>query len=637
MIGRGILRRTAVMTVGLMIWLAIVPTLAMAGQDEDVFQRAKRLIDGGDLEAAIKLLEDYILKIKAVAEQKKNVAEAYYTLAKSYYMAGEDGKSEANLRLVFETYPEYIVSETNKIFLARVVKIRAEVVQAAAEKKALEVKRAAEDKKRQDAEAETRKAEEARKEEEKRQQPTGIAGTQTEGLGGKAKRKFPWLVVVGGAVAVAVLAAVLLSGTNGDLETGEISISSTPSGAKVFLDGTDTGQTTACILTKVKPGTRSLKLELASYGKWEGSVQVNAGQKAEVSATLAAYTYEFVAKWGSPGSGNDQFDKPPGIAVDSSGNVYVADANNHRIQKFTSAGIYMAKFGTGTPGTGDGQLYYPGGIAVDSSGNVYVANYMGGRIQKFNANGAFLLKWGIEGGGDGQFVNARGIAVDASNNVFVAADNRVQKFSSTGTFLAKWGSLGSGDGSFNLPYGIAVAPSGNVYVSEYNGSRVQQFTSSGTFVSKWGNNGGGNGQFVNPKGIDIDPSGYCFVADSGADTSRIQKFTSAGGYVAKWGKLGTGDGQFKVPSGIAIDSSGYVYVVESDGNRVQKFRISTSTMAAARVTYSPLRFGSGLTPGSPSSPLLRGIMPGRPNGPAGIRSGNPQKDPPPETIKEIIR
>lgn len=629
MMTKGFLRRTAVMTVGFMIWFTIVPTLTLGGQEEDVFQRARRFIDGGDLEAAIKLLEDYILKIKAVAAQKKNVAEAYYTLAKSYYMAGEDRKSEANLRLVFEAYPEYIVSETNKIFLARVVKIRAEVAQAATVKKALEEKQAAEDRKRQEEEAE------ARKEEEKRRQPRVIAGTQSEGAAGKIKKKFPWLAVVGGAVAVGILAAVLLSG-KGEVKTGDISVISTPFGAKVFLDGQDTGQKTACILSKIPVGTHGLRLEIANYGKWEGNVQVIDGQTANVSVTLAGFVYEYVMQWGGGGQANGVFDGPTGIAVDSSGNVYVSDRKNHRVQKFTSAGTYLAKFGTGTPGAGDGQLYYPHGVAVDTSGNVYVANNLGGRIQKFNSNGAFVLKWGSEGSGDGQFVHPDGIAVDSSNYVYVAADDRIQKFNSNGLFVTKWGGHGSGNGYFDWTYGVAVSSTGYVYVVDVNGNRIQRFNSSGTFLAQWGGvRGNGDLQFDHPLGIAIDSEGYCYVVD--AYNHRVQKLTSTGTFVAKWGNEGDGNGQFRDPVGIAIDPSGYIYVSDESKNRIQKFRITTSTMAAATVTYSPLRSGSGLIQAPPSSPLLKGIIPGKPAGPAGAHPANPKKEPTPETIKETIR
>jgi hypothetical protein len=131
----------------------------------------------------------------------------------------------------------------------------------------------------------------------------------------------------------------------------------------------------------------------------------------------------------------------------------------------------------GSVGTGDGQFNLPRGIAVDVSGNVYVADRFNRRIQKFDGTGTFLTKWGSLGSGDGQFNNAYGVAVDGSGNVYVVdtGNHRIQKFDGTGTFLTKWGSLGSGDGQFNNPFGAAVDGSGNVYVADQLNHRIQKF------------------------------------------------------------------------------------------------------------------------------------------------------------------
>ena len=126
----------------------------------------------------------------------------------------------------------------------------------------------------------------------------------------------------------------------------------------------------------------------------------------------------FLLKFGTLGSGGGQFDGPAGVAVDTAGDVYVADEYNHRIQKFGGSGNFLTEWGT--YGSGDGQFKYTAGVAVDFAGNVYVVDYYNHRIQKFGSSGNFLSKWGAYGSGDGQFNGTEGVAVDSAGNVYVA-------------------------------------------------------------------------------------------------------------------------------------------------------------------------------------------------------------------------
>jgi hypothetical protein len=201
-----------------------------------------------------------------------------------------------------------------------------------------------------------------------------------------------------------------------------------------------------------------------------------------------------------------------GIAVDASG-IYVADQNNQRIQKFSSTGNFITKWGS--LGSQDGQFNNPGYIALDATGNLYVEDQTNQRIQKFSSAGAFITKWGSAGNDDGQFANPNGIAVDSAGNVYVSDlyHYRIQKFSSTGAFITKWGSQGSGDGQFNYPQGIATDQYGYVYVADVNNHRVQKFTSTGAFVTKWGSSGSGDGQFNSPRAVTVDSANKVHVVD----------------------------------------------------------------------------------------------------------------------------
>ena len=276
----------------------------------------------------------------------------------------------------------------------------------------------------------------------------------------------------------------------------------------------------------------------------------------------------FVLQWGSFGTGNGQFNGPRGVAL-GSGNVYVADSRNDRLQFFTPTGSFIGKWGS--HGQGGGEFDRPRGISAAPGADVWVADRTNHRIQKFTSSGAFLLEVGDFGTGNGFFNQPRDVAVDAAGNVYVAdsGNNRIQKFSSSGTFMAKWGSFGTGNGQFNLPRGVAVDGSSNVYVADRDNHRVQKFTSAGSYVTKWGSFGSANGSFNGPRGVGIDVAGNVFVADSG--NNRVQVFTSGGGYLDKWGSGGSGAGQFSSPRGVAIDGAGAVYVSDLDNHRVQKF------------------------------------------------------------------
>ncbi|MCK4816338.1 SMP-30/gluconolactonase/LRE family protein, partial [bacterium] len=188
----------------------------------------------------------------------------------------------------------------------------------------------------------------------------------------------------------------------------------------------------------------------------------------------------YLTKWGSQGSGDDQFNGPGGLDVDADGNVYVCDSENHKIVKFDSDGGYITKFGS--RGHGDGQFQYPIDIVLDDDNNMYIAEHWNNRIQVLNSEGTFIRRWGNHGYGDSEFRCLNGIELDSEGNVYTAdgCNNRVQKFSSDGTFITKWGSYGSGDTNFDWPCDLAVDSSGNAYVADHSNQRIVVFRIIGT-------------------------------------------------------------------------------------------------------------------------------------------------------------
>jgi len=229
---------------------------------------------------------------------------------------------------------------------------------------------------------------------------------------------------------------------------------------------------------------------------------------------------------GIAGSGEGQFNSPDGIAVSSSGkysgDVYVADGANERVEVFSSAGKYVTQFGG--EGTSLGRFGYKSA-------------------------------WGWEG--------PRAVAIASNGHVYVTDDNSVQEFTGEGEPITE-------RSLEEAPHGVAVASSGDVYVAEEGTSHVQEFAATlGTPIATWGSEGTGNLQFRCPHGLAAGPGGEVFVADECND--RIQELSSSGEYITQWGTPGTGKEEFSSPSGVAVASNGNVYVVDKDNDRVQKF------------------------------------------------------------------
>jgi hypothetical protein len=247
-----------------------------------------------------------------------------------------------------------------------------------------------------------------------------------------------------------------------------------------------------------------------------------------------------------------------------------------------------------------------------------VVEYDGARVDKFTSSGSFITKWGSPGSGGGQFTNAEDIAVGGSDNVYVAdtGNNRVEQFSSSGSFIRQWGSSGSGNGQFDHPSGIATDSAGNVYVTDdANYGRLQKFDPTGNFLTGRDNlnlfdldvavdspgyiyldgsfpgpHGGYNsigkydqagnylatvGGFSGeiPASMALGPSGEVVLVSRG---ERAREFVPTTGFTTQWGAGGSGIGEFNKPAGVAINSAGRIYVADTDNNRIQVFRQSSA-------------------------------------------------------------
>ena len=316
-----------------------------------------------------------------------------------------------------------------------------------------------------------------------------------------------------------------------------------------------------------------------------------------------------------PGSSDvGKFYAPMGLAVDSNGFVYVADAGNNRLEKFANSGVYVSVFYGQIPAA----LNFNSAVnvAVDPSGNIFVVDYISNSIKKFsNAYDPVAFTFGST------FDRPYGICFDGLGNIYVSDLSAVRKFSSTGAFITpigtwtgnqpglicvdslskvyvtaplenkvykfspsgdsyveatSWGSSGKGNGQFSYPDGIAVYD-GNVYVADNQNLRIQKFTDSGVFQAEWliSDRSSSLPNF-NPTCLATDKFGNIFVTIS--FSSCVLKLSSSGALLTTIGTphagstaAGSAEGQFNQEKGIAVDGSGYVYVADFGNSRIEKF------------------------------------------------------------------
>ena len=315
-----------------------------------------------------------------------------------------------------------------------------------------------------------------------------------------------------------------------------------------------------------------------------------------------------------------RFSGAKGVAVDASGNLYVADTDNHVIRKISSAGIVSTFAGkAGRHGSANGvgteaRFQNPADLAVDVNGNIYVADTGNLIIRKITPAGAvttFAGTAGVQGSADGvgaseaRFDQPHGIAVDAAGNVYVAdtGNSTVRKIDINGvvsTLAGEAGKPDSNDGGtgtpahFFNPQDVAVDADGNVFVADTGNSTVRKIDSTGvvsTYAGVPGDNGVTDGasyeaRFDNPVAL-VVKGGNVYVSDTG--NSVVRKIDASGAVttlVGKAGVFGSADGsaaeaRVNAPSGIAVDADGAFYLADTGNNTVRKITAAgaVSTLA----------------------------------------------------------
>jgi len=368
---------------------------------------------------------------------------------------------------------------------------------------------------------------------------------------------------------------------------------------------------------------------------------------------------------------------PVGVAVDGTGQtLYVSDYTAKRVRKHVWDGTQYAyalglgrNGGDGTGGSGPGEFEGAAQVSLGLSGDLFVGDTNNHRIQRWHADGTFVRSYGSLGTGPGEFRRPHMAIEDAEGNLFISdtGNHRVQRLDAAGNVLAVIGrndgdgTAGAGSLEFNEPLGLALAPNGTLYVSEVSNLRIQALhlgavrlsgvvsaakaglagvtvsalglpaqttTDAGgaysltvpggwsgrvkpflagslftppqrtvtavaadtagidfvgrtavagyhTFVRAFASAGAGPGQLNRPWHIALDPAGNVYVADQ--NNSRVVKFSPDGTFLTMWGRnggdgsAGSGDGEFNVVTGIVVDHAGAVYVGDYSNHRIQKF------------------------------------------------------------------
>lgn len=260
---------------------------------------------------------------------------------------------------------------------------------------------------------------------------------------------------------------------------------------------------------------------------------------------------------GSAGTGTGQMQDPRGVAVDASGNVWVVDRVNKRIEKFSPTGSYITEF----PIAG---AVEPTSIAVNSAGNLWVADPGAKRVQLIKSNSVVLRTISYQG-----FNSPYAVATGPNETLWVSdiAGHTIYRFREDGTLLGQVSNVSAG--AVYSVVAMDTDASGNLWAAEQTTNKILEFSPTGSYLFSFGTSGSGNGQLNAPNGLAIAPSGNLLVADT--LNNRVEVFNPEGAYLRKFGASGTGSANLSGPRDLAVGPGNIAYIGDTSNSRIARW------------------------------------------------------------------
>ncbi len=307
------------------------------------------------------------------------------------------------------------------------------------------------------------------------------------------------------------------------------------------------------------------------------------------------------SQFGKAGSGAGQVNDPTAATLDSSGDLWVADTGNNRVDEFTATGMFIQAFGwgvnkgesklevctntckAGLAGSGEGQLSEPQGVVSDeATGDIYVSDTGNNRIVEFTTKGKLKNAYGAKGTGNLQFDAPQGLTAESAGDIWVAdrANHRLEEITDKGKYVKEAG-VGKGE------YADVTLCGGKLFAADYAGQRVEEVGTEGkeTILKTFGAAGKESGQFTQISRIACDPkNSELYVTDQGGD--RVDAFSDAGQFIGAMGAAGSGNGQLATPVGVTVNSAGTAYVVDNANNRLTEWALNEGAHDTTTAYYT---------------------------------------------------